>query len=94
MEQLFSGVASMNEAHVLTNIEITGDLLMMNVDGIDYQFELSTISKKLMQSSDDVKNNFIVSPSGYGIHWPAIDEDLSIDALIGVRHHRVRSKVS
>ena len=27
-----------------------------------------------------------VSPSGYGLHWPEVDEDLSIDGLTGVRH--------
>jgi len=27
-----------------------------------------------------------ISPSGYGIHWPLIDEDLSIDGLLGVKH--------
>jgi hypothetical protein len=32
------------------------------------------------------RNNFEVSPSGYGIHWPLIDEDLSIDGLIGIVH--------
>jgi hypothetical protein len=26
--------------------------------------------------------NFEVSPSGYGIHWPELDEDLSIDGMI------------
>jgi hypothetical protein len=25
---------------------------------------------------------FEVSPSGYGIHWPELDEDLSIDGMI------------
>ena len=25
-------------------------------------------------------------PSGYGIHWPLIDEDLSIDGLLGIVH--------
>jgi hypothetical protein len=27
-----------------------------------------------------------MSPSGYGIHWPLVDEDLSIDGLIGAIH--------
>ncbi|MBK6354899.1 MAG: DUF2442 domain-containing protein [Saprospiraceae bacterium] len=25
--------------------------------------------------------NFIISPSSYGIHWPIIDEDISIQGL-------------
>jgi len=26
--------------------------------------------------------NFEVSPSGYGVHWPDVDEDISIKAFI------------
>lgn len=29
-----------------------------------------------------------LSPSGYGLHWPEVDEDLSVDGLIGTRHSR------
>jgi hypothetical protein len=29
---------------------------------------------------------FEVSPSGYGIHWPRLDEDISIDGLLGIVH--------
>ncbi|OYZ50723.1 MAG: hypothetical protein B7Y15_08625 [Bacteroidetes bacterium 24-39-8] len=25
---------------------------------------------------------FTISPSGYGIHWPLIDEDLAVDAIL------------
>ncbi|PKN21436.1 MAG: hypothetical protein CVU65_16870 [Deltaproteobacteria bacterium HGW-Deltaproteobacteria-22] len=25
-----------------------------------------------------------MSPSGYGIHWPELDEDLSVDGLLGL----------
>jgi hypothetical protein len=25
-----------------------------------------------------------MSPAGYGIHWPMIDEDISIDGLLGI----------
>jgi hypothetical protein len=27
-----------------------------------------------------------VSPSGYGIHWPLLDGDISIDGLFGIAH--------
>lgn len=26
--------------------------------------------------------NFEISPSGYGIHWPELDEDISIKAFV------------
>ena len=32
------------------------------------------------------QNEFDVSPSGYGIYWPLIDEDISIDGLLDVDH--------
>jgi hypothetical protein len=28
--------------------------------------------------------NFEISPSGYGIHWPDLDEDISVRAFVGV----------
>ncbi|NOZ61085.1 MAG: DUF2442 domain-containing protein [Calditrichaeota bacterium] len=27
-----------------------------------------------------------MSPSGYGLHWFLLDEDLSIDELLGIKH--------
>ena len=38
------------------------------------------------------KNLFEISPSGYGIHWPLLDEDLSIDGLLGVVHRPKKEK--
>ena len=48
--------------------------------------ELSELSPVLQNASDGRKNPFEISPSGYGIHWPLLDEDLSIDGLLGVVH--------
>ena len=45
-------------------------------------FDLNIISKKLLNASDIERMLYKISPSGYGIHWPLIDEDLSIQALI------------
>ncbi len=38
------------------------------------------------EANEQQKSHFEISPSGYGIHWPDIDEDLAIDSLIGVRN--------
>jgi hypothetical protein len=40
----------------------------------------------LAQASDAELKHFEISPSGYGIHWPLIDEDISIDGLLGIEH--------
>jgi hypothetical protein len=31
---------------------------------------------------DHERNEFKISPSGYGIHWSLLDEDLSINGLL------------
>ena len=30
----------------------------------------------------DLAKQYNISPSGYGIHWPALDEDISIKAFL------------
>jgi hypothetical protein len=49
-------------------------------------YDLRQYSKKLAGADERAKMNFEVSPSGYGIHWPDLDEDLSIDGLLGIVH--------
>jgi hypothetical protein len=50
----------------------------------EYAFPLEKISKKLFDASDNERAHYKISPSGYGIHWPLLDEDLSIDGLPGI----------
>jgi hypothetical protein len=38
---------------------------------------------KLAGAPIEKLKNFQISPSGYGIHWPELDEDISIKAFIG-----------
>lgn len=54
----------------------------MRVDGKDYRIDVRPYSKKLAAADERTKMNFEISPSGYGIHWPDLDEDLSIDGMI------------
>jgi len=57
-----------------------------------YEFRLSAISEKLANASDIARNKYEISPSGYGIHWPLIDEDLTIDGFLGIKHAPKRIK--
>jgi len=68
--------------------------LLLTVDGKKYSLPLADISQRLANASRDEREKFEISPSGYGIHWPLIDEDLSIDGLIGVEHKRSDTKES
>ena len=76
----------MKKYHDISNIEFEEDTLKLLVDEKILQIDLKTVSEKLLYASDIERNTFVLSPSGYGIHWPIIDEDLSIDGLLGVKH--------
>jgi hypothetical protein len=36
----------------------------------------------LVKATDVERKDFKISPSGYGIHWRQLDEDLSINGLL------------
>lgn len=58
-----------DKMHIMTNKE-------------EYVFDLNSVSYKLLKASDIERMSYKISPSGYGIHWPLIDEDLSISVLL------------
>jgi Protein of unknown function (DUF2442) len=37
---------------------------------------------RLLNASEDQRNNWQISGGGYGIHWPDIDEDLSTEGML------------
>ncbi|MCE5230828.1 DUF2442 domain-containing protein [bacterium] len=39
-------------------------------------------SKTLLNATEKQRMNAQLAPSGYGIHWPDLDEDLSIGGLV------------
>jgi uracil-DNA glycosylase len=44
--------------------------------------DLPSVSARLALANDAARRSFSISPSGYGVHWILIDEDLTIDGLI------------
>jgi Protein of unknown function (DUF2442) len=76
----------MNKYHTVEKVIFKGNAMLLTVDGKEYSFLLATISPRLEKASAVERDTFEVSPSGYGIHWPLVDEDLSIDALLGIEH--------
>lgn len=76
----------MRAYHTVEQVRISDDTLFLEVDGKPLQWRLSDLSPRLMHASAAEKASFEVSPSGYGIHWPLVDEDLSIDGLLGIVH--------
>jgi hypothetical protein len=76
----------MKQYHRVTGLHFEGDVMVLTVDGQEKRFQVSDISPTLQQASEQERNLFEISPSGYGIHWPLLDEDLSIDGLLGIVH--------
>ncbi|WP_069791014.1 DUF2442 domain-containing protein (plasmid) [Cyanobacterium sp. IPPAS B-1200] len=72
----------MNKIHDIQSINFTEREIILTVDQKTYHLPLSEVSKKLDQASEMERKVYKISPSGYGIHWVMIDEDLSIDGLI------------
>ena len=60
--------------------------MVLNVDGQVYHVDLLSISTRLANATDAGRRSYSISPSGYGVHWPAIDEDLTIDGQIASAH--------
>ena len=56
--------------------------MTLKIDGKLIKVVLDKVSSKLNAANEFQRQFFKVSPSGYGIHWPLIDEDLSVDALL------------
>lgn len=78
----------MDKTHDVRKIVFSGTTMMLRVDGKEYKIDLAKESDRLAKATQAQRENIEVSPSGYGIHWPDLDEDLSIDGLIGAKHPR------
>lgn len=83
----------MRSNHEVSNVEVNKESISLTIDGKNYLFPLSGISPLLQNASKVELERFEISPSGYGIHWPLLDEDISIDGLLGIVH-RAPSKLA
>jgi hypothetical protein len=68
--------------HSIKDITFENGVMIINIDNQVLKFQLNKVSKKLLDATDLQRQFYRISPSGYGIHWPMIDEDLSIEHLI------------
>ena len=70
--------------HTIESLTFDQTFIYLRVDGKEFKISIGKISKKLEAADNMQRNLFTISPSGYGIHWPLIDEDLSIDSMLKV----------
>lgn len=74
----------MDRFYKISDLHFENDFMVIKVDNIIYTIRISDASKKLLSASEQIRNDFKISPSGYGIHWKQLDEDLSINGLIRI----------
>ena len=68
--------------HDIATVHFDNENIYMEVDGIKVKAPMQIVSQKLLKASEVQRMIFKISPSGYGIHWPLIDEDLAVDPLL------------
>jgi hypothetical protein len=69
-------------SHQISDLRFDKNQLVLIVDEKVIKIDLAKISLKLLNASEVERSIFKVSPSGYGIHWPLIDEDISVNELL------------
>ncbi len=67
----------------IRKLEVTEFLLTAHIsDGRIVSIPIAWFERLRSASLDQLKN-FELSPSGYGVHWPDVDEDISVKAFLG-----------
>jgi hypothetical protein len=84
----------MNIYHRIDEVKIESGVLLVRADGQLIRKALSEISPVLAKASEKEISYYEISPSGYGIYWPLIDEDISIDGLMGITRSPAQWKKS
>lgn len=77
----------MPKIHDVQIDQIDHQFLYLTVDGQQYQIAWQACSPRLAQASQNERSFIDIAPSGYGMHWPLLDEDLAIDPLL--KHARL-----
>ena len=67
---------------VAKEIAITDNGLVVVAGHDRYEFSWADCSEKLASAQPSERQHAILSPSGYGIHWPILDEDIAVESLV------------
>jgi len=85
----------MEKAYNITELNFEKNYLILKFDNQIIRLRLNDISNKLANATLNELQDYKISPSGYGIHWKQLDEDLSINGLLEIsrkkhaQHHRL-----
>ena len=63
-------------------IETTPEALIVTMESGRVSIPWEKCSERLAHATTVERNRAELSPSGYGIHWPLIDEDLAVGPVL------------
>ncbi len=72
----------MEKAHEVQLVHVDETYLYLTVDGRSYRIRWADCSPLLAKATQAQRKRYEISASGYGIHWPDLDEDLSTEGLL------------
>ena len=76
------GILALAADERIKGVQVSADALSVSLmDGRTITVPLAWYPN-LLQATPEQRNNWQVCGSGYGIHWPEIDEDLSSEGLL------------
>ncbi len=71
-----------NSGERVTDVACTEDMLIVDLaDGRSISVPLAWYPR-LLHATPQERDNWDIVGAGFGIHWPDIDEDLSVDGLL------------
>ena len=73
---------NMIATHNIEKVSFEANLMILQIDGKALTLNLDKLSPKLYNANKIERELYKISPSGYGIHWPLLDEDISIEAIL------------
>lgn len=65
-----------------TRAQALDDSLLVVTASGDFRIRWEECSAKLATATAEERARLTLSPSGYGIHWPLLDDDLSVTGLV------------
>ena len=65
-----------------TAIKTTPEQLIVVTESGSVSIPWEKCSERLASASQIERDRTLLSPSGYGIHWPLVDEDLAVGPLL------------
>ena len=72
----------MSKFHQVESVRVDANHLHLTVDGQKYRVSWADCSETLVKASPSQRRRIEVSPSGYGLSWPELDEDLALTPLL------------